>query len=212
MRGRALPIVSDVLDPVVASLPPESLAVQLKRETDNPHRETERVLDIFGRVTNLRQYSEWLQRSYRLYRPLESALAGFDKWEQYEIVVTEMAQSGRLASDLNFLGVRFLDLEDSPKACLPVLQSFPSALGAMYVLEGSTLGSIYILRHFKKLMAERIVGADSFFSGHGEHTVTFWHRFKASLDSFGLARPSDIPEVIQGAKSTFAAIGSWMQY
>jgi heme oxygenase len=210
-RGNILPAKFDVLGPCVPSLVLESLAIRLKRETETLHRETESALDIFGSAKNLAQYTELLRRFYRLYRPLESVLAGFDQSGQYGITITERAHSGRLASDLQFLGIDPLELEDSPDAYLPVLQNFPHALGAMYVLEGSTLGSIYVLRHFKQLLADQIVGADSFFSGYGERTVAFWNRFKTSLDTYGVERPCDIPQVIQGAKSTFVAIGNWMK-
>ena len=191
--------------------PLRPLSLELREETAGLHRHTEKRLGFPDTITNLIEYATCLERFYRLYRPLETELAGFDAWRSMGIDLHERRQSGRLARDLNALGVSPTHLADSPKASLPALPDFPHALGALYVMEGSTLGSQLILRHLTSLFGDKIGAADSFFRGHGEQTTSRWREFKRVLDDYGLENRSHIPRIVEGARRTFQAIADWMQ-
>jgi heme oxygenase len=94
---------------------------------------------------------------------------------------------------------------------LPPLPHFGSALGALYVVQGSTLGSQFILRYLTQLLGDQIRDADRFFHGRGSQTYEQWSRFRALLDAFGLDHPADTALVVEGAVATFRSIGEWMQ-
>lgn len=188
-----------------------SLAAQLREQTAALHGELERRLGLPGSITSLAQYKACLRRFYRLYEPLEISLARFSDWTDIGLELPEQLQSARLAADLQRLGVSPSRLERAPEFCLPYLPDFPHALGALYVMAGSTLGSQIILRHLTTILGSEIAGADAFFSGHAEHTGTRWSMVRNSLDGYGAAEPGNIPNVIEGAQETFRAIGIWMQ-
>jgi heme oxygenase len=188
-----------------------SLSLQLREETAELHRYAEQKLGIPAAITNLTEYGSCLESFYRLYRPLEFNFASFSQWAAVGVDLTERRHADRLASDLKALGKSPLELADAPKTSLPILTGFPDALGSLYVLEGSTLGSQFILRHLTNLLGDKIDAASSFFRGHGEQTNVRWKQFQGSLDLYGVENPGEVPLVVLGAKRTFKAIADWMQ-
>jgi heme oxygenase len=188
-----------------------SLAAQLRAQTAVLHSDVERSLGLPGAITNLTDYKACLQRFYRLYEPLETSLSHFNDWPAIGIQLPEQLQAARLAADLAQLGVSLSRLEPAPEACLPDLPDFAHALGALYVMVGSTLGSQVILRHLLNVLSLEIGGADAFFRGHGAQTGARWSQFRTSLDAYGAERPANCPQVIEGAMATFRSIGLWMQ-
>jgi len=188
-----------------------SLATQLREQTAALHGQVERRLGLPFSITTLAQYKACLRRFYRLYQPLETSLARFSEWPGIGLELPELLQAAHLATDLQRLGISPHKLERAPEACLPYLPDFPHALGALYVMAGSTLGSQIILRHLTTVLGSEIAGADAFFRGHGEHTAARWTHVRTSLEGYGEAEPGNIPHVIEGAQATFQAIGMWMQ-
>jgi heme oxygenase len=188
------------------------LSLRLKAETSEAHRRVESRLGLPESISNIAGYRDCLTAFYRLYHPLEKALAQFQGWSGLGIELAARTHAPRLRADLTALGVDVVQLSDAPASVLPRLSSFAHAVGALYVLEGSTLGSQIILRHLRGVLGEEIAGADSFFAGHGQQTGTLWNSFRTSLDAYGWEYPESIPNVIEGAVSTFTAVGDWMSF
>jgi len=84
---------------------------------------------------------------------------------------------------------------------LPEVNNTAQALGALYVMEGSTLGG----RHIRKMLARQLhMGEDhatSFFGGYGEDTERMWQEFKSALDR--LSSPAADPVIVESANQTF---------
>jgi heme oxygenase len=78
-------------------------------------------------------------------------------------------------------------------------------------MEGSALGSQYMLPQLQKTLGEQMTGADSFFRGRGVGTGAFWKEFRTALDRYGDAHPAQTSSVVAGAIATFEAVGLWMQ-
>ena len=187
------------------------LSVQLRERTSVLHLEVERTLGLPGAIRNLATYAHCLHQFYRLYQPLEVVLGSFSNWRAAGIDVDACAQSGKLAADLRALGIEPATLEVAPRQSQPRLPNFAHALGALYVLEGSTLGAQVILPRLAEQLGTGLGGANSFFSGHGAQTGACWKHFREALDRYGQQYPDCRGGVVEGARSTFAAIGSWMQ-
>jgi len=130
------------------------LSLLLREQTAELHRYAEQKLGFPDAITNVTEYGSCLERFYRLYRPLEIDLARFGQWPTIGIERAERQHAGRLARDLEALGKSPLQLADAPIESLPVLSGFSHALGALYVLEGSTLGSQFILRHLTSFLGD----------------------------------------------------------
>jgi heme oxygenase len=191
--------------------PAAPLSVQLREATTSLHLEVERALGLPDAIKDLGGYARCLRQFYRLYQPLEVVLGSFNNWQAAGIDIDACAQAGRLAADLRVLGVEPTTLEAAPRQSMPRLPDFAQALGALYVLEGSTLGAQFILPRLADQLGDSLDGATSFFSGHGARTRVCWKHFREALDRYGVQFPESRGDVVEGAQSTFAAIGSWMQ-
>jgi heme oxygenase len=187
------------------------LATRLRQETAELHTEIEKVVNLPHSIRNLSDYAKCLSRFYGLYRPLERKLAVFKDWPKAGIDLNQRMKAARLAMDLTVLGVSPQSLEEAPESILPDLDEFSRALGAMYVLEGSTLGAQHILRHVNAVLGEQIGSANRFLQGHGAKTGLRWQSFCSSLNKYGMEHPEDVALVIAGATATFQAFGSWMR-
>ena len=75
-------------------------------------------------------------------------------------------------------------------------------LGALYVLEGSTLGGRLIARHLQPTFGFRDGKGDAYFRGHGDQTGALWREITAAIAALP---EGDSPEVIEAAKRTFDA-------
>lgn len=83
------------------------------------------------------------------------------------------------------------------------LQNKYQALGALYVLEGSTLGGQIILKQLRQKLDSRL--PHYFYTGYGEATYQQWHIFLAHLATCPL-NTLQRQQVIDGANKTFDSI------
>jgi len=94
----------------------------------------------------------------------------------------------------------------APPVCrqLPPLGTRAQLLGAMYVLEGSTLGGQVIARQ----LAKAGIAAHAYFTGRGDHTGPLWKVFCQQLEAAGAAE--DSAEIVQSAITVFQALSLWL--
>lgn len=193
----------------VAGLEPSG-ALALRTATAEAHRQVEGVLALPGSIVDGVDYRRWLARFLAIYSPLEERLAEFSDWPRWNIHLGAMGHTAGLRHDLLALGCDPDGIVRASAEMLPALKTFAEALGALYVLEGSKLGGRFILQDLTARMADEIVDAKDFFSGHGAESGSRWSAFKDSLDRYCVEHPEHLPAVIAGADGTFRAIGGWM--
>ncbi len=164
-----------------------------------------------GAIQTLGDYQDWLCRFLGLYGPLEHSLARFSEWGNHGhgLLLPSPNHSACLAADLEVIGVDPASVTQTPAALLPSLPTFAHAVGALYVLEGSTLGGQVILRDVETRIGPQIAGATQFFGGRGMAAVPTWQAFKVALNAFGQERPQLGTDVISGAEEVFRAIAVW---
>jgi len=80
-------------------------------------------------------------------------------------------------------------------------------LGALYVIEGSTLGGTIISKMIKQQLAIPDNKGLSFFNGYGSETEKMWQDFKLFLDR--PLKPAEEAVVIRSANDTFNKFGQW---
>jgi len=195
-----------VLDSQKSEIRP--LSRQLRLATANLHLRAEELLNISVLMFDRGSYADTLDRFHGLYFPLEQALRQYRRWGALGLNLRERSHVGRLYRDLVALG-----REPSPQHASDVgeVTSFEHALGALYVMEGSTLGGRIILRHLEESEIDIPTGARSFFGGHGPDTGVMWRSFVSSLDAFGELHPTSRTAVQQGAQRTFDAVIAWFE-
>ena len=96
-----------------------------------------------------------------------------------------------------------------PEECreLPLIVNSAQAFGALYVMEGSTLGGKTIARMLlQKSIPAVNEKALTFFRGYREETGARWKFFQ---DVFN--QQEDVEEIITAAHDTFKHLKSWME-
>ncbi|RSK51419.1 biliverdin-producing heme oxygenase [Hymenobacter rigui] len=88
---------------------------------------------------------------------------------------------------------------------LPPLHTWPQLLGALYVLEGSTLGGQVIARQ----LAKAGIPARAYFSGHAEQTGPLWKAFVHQLAA--AATPENADAIVASASLTFQRLHQWIE-
>jgi heme oxygenase len=121
-----------------------------------------------------------------------------------EILVMRERQS-MLDLDLASFG----DTPPLERARLPPFHDVYRILGAMYVMEGSTLGGQLISRHVEKYLGFKTGIGDAFFLGHGDQTGSLWKEFCRMLET--RVPESHTEFVVLGAKAMLSTFGEWMQ-
>jgi heme oxygenase len=189
--------------------PDDLLSVRLRRTTAPLHAKVERVLGLPGAVRYRQDYCRLLGRFLGIYEPLEQVFQRFDDWDRLGLAPASHAHVVNLTLDLSALGIDLGRLPRAPPRMLPNLPTFPHALGALYVLEGATLGGRVILRALESRMGGQIAGASRFLGGQCAAAGPTWQSFRASLDDFGRAQPGRCVDVLSGADRMFRANLAW---
>ena len=189
----------------------DSLSIFLKARTARLHTQAEALLGLPDSVYDRHDYCRLLKRLFGLYDPLEQVFRSFDDWTRIGLALEGHPHVARLSDDLIALGSDPRRVARVPATMLPDLPSFPHALGALYVLEGSLLGGRIILRALEPRLGSIIEGATGFFTGHGAQAGPIWQAFRASLDRFDRLRPGVRGDVLLGAENLYRAILIWFQ-
>lgn len=181
---------------------PSPLLLALREGTRDCHKALETRLPFFSPGFDSAAYRRLLQAYYGFHAPLEQQLSDYQG--------PERRKATTLARDL-----LALDLSEADISALPLCQALPaihdeaSALGVMYVLEGSTLGGQVL----KRAMAERLgIGHDSgaaFLDVYGERTGSYWRSFLERLGKAPAVATAQATTV-QAAIDTFTRFEAWL--
>lgn len=183
------------------------LSERLKEETKQAHIEVETL--IIPRIKNLesnKAYKDLLHIFYGYFKPVEEKIAF------YITNNTLPDLHERRKADIILKDMKHLVSDEQLQLCneLPGINSTASALGALYVLEGSTLGGQYI----SKMITDRIPVSPEegvqFFTGYGPDTFTKWNVFKDHLNQFS-GQETVEDEIIQAANETFIKFRNWIK-
>ena len=192
----------------------------LKSATKDNHDELEALMfvnEIMNKTLTLEQYKTLLATNYIVHSAIESKLhETLDKELKLELDVTRRNKLAALIQDmqevqldkeeLDALDFDFLDVKEYTNA---------SALGAMYVLEGATLGGNVIQKKLRATPAFQNLNLN-YYTVYGQHLMPSWLSFVKVLNSsvpetdFSIARDSavkmfeNIAEVAKTVKTVLA--------
>lgn len=183
------------------------LSEKLKEYTKKNHQQLEKVL-----VTKLRsirstaEYAELIKYFYGYFGGLETRIdAVLDPNLLPDSAERRKTQS--LANDLSFLGATVPAKADGD--ALPTINNHLEALGALYVIEGSTLGGKIISKMMQQQLGMGQQGL-SFFLGYGDSSMPMWEKFKAMLNRQA-NNPEEEAVVIAAANQTFFKFEEWFE-
>jgi heme oxygenase len=142
---------------------------------------------------------------YGYFHPLEIKIQAHIGATQL-VDIGERRKAGAILHDLARLS--FSDNNIPECLRLPGINSVAEAFGALYVLEGSTLGGKMIAKMLLKKEALSIPeNALTFFTGYGEQTGPKWKSFLAVFN-----QQEKTSAVVRTANDTFLHLKSWMQH
>ncbi|HYO21904.1 MAG TPA: biliverdin-producing heme oxygenase [Flavisolibacter sp.] len=181
-----------------------SVAQVVKKETAFLHQEVEELLlPKLNAIQSPEDYAAILQMFYGFFHPVEEAIQAYIS----AAILPDIAK--RRTALLVVDNLAYLEKSINLLQCkaLPQITDTAQAFGAMYVLEGATLGGRMISKMLAKNPALSLPPvALNFFSGYKEETGSMWTAFIEVLN-----RQKDADTIVHSANQTFYYLKNWMQ-
>jgi heme oxygenase (biliverdin-IX-beta and delta-forming) len=178
---------------------------QLRRETLLDHNAVEQSVPLMYDELDRDTYVSCLLKLHGIIAAWEERAApNAPAWIQE--LLAARRRGHLLMLDLTWFGV---DPSGEARPTLPEIKDTASLLGAMYVMEGSTLGGQLIARHVERVLGLTAGQGNAYFRGHDERTGQLW---KEVCDALRTKVPdSETDTVIAAAKAMFGVFGGWMR-
>jgi heme oxygenase len=182
---------------------------RLRTDTAREHEAVERTLDLLDPALTPARLAAVLTRMHGFWLAAE---AGLDTWAAAEPTAAAAVQwadrrrAHLFATDLAALGAPGSRPAESPS--LPAVPDTDAALGRLYVLEGSTLGGVFIDRHLATLPQLAGAGPLRAFSPYGQRTGAMWHGYRSATRTHVTAG-GDAARLVAAAQQTFTALAAW---
>lgn len=181
---------------------------ELRKTTASSHQALEGFLiPVIKNTFTVAEYSRLLRMFYGYYKPLEEQL---DQFAMNEVLpdYDQRRKAQLILDDLHQLGQEEAHLPLCTN--LPSIQNRDEALGALYVLEGSTLGGPVIKKILQRNLQRQEEEGFSFFAGYREKTQERWEAFKMELENHSLGN-RDSSRVAAAASDTFIYLKRWAE-
>ncbi len=180
---------------------------RLRDQTRPQHEAAEAVLAHLMDSPSLRGYRIVLECWYGFYAVLEPRL---DAWQRRTGLLDREPRRRLplLAADLAALGCGQEALCGLPRCPdVPPIRTTAEGLGALYVVEGSTLGGRQLRG---RLLEAGLAPEVCLFLGSGGRDVgRLWRECRAVTTAWVEQHPADADHVIASARTTFDAVVDW---
>jgi heme oxygenase len=196
--------VPNETQPAAASRTPEILS-RLRAATREFHHDTERALDLPASIGGKADYVRLLQALWTFYDALETRLEAIDGLDGALPDWPERRKSQLLAADLANLGAeppRANGTTSAALAGLADLNDLAAAFGALYVVEGATLGGAVVGPRIQATLAGA-GGAFAFYGCYGARIGPRWRTFVAALSREASSSAAAPGAIVSGACRTF---------
>lgn len=177
------------------------LTDRLRTETRPRHTTLESVV---GLAASVDEHTALLRGFWGFVRPWETAVLA----SPHSALLAGRDKSALLAADLEYFGLTPPDIDALPLCDeLPATDTAPAVLGALYVIEGSTLGGQMISRHLEAALGLREGRGYSYFQSYGPSVPERWNEFKKLL--LAHSSPDNDERIIASASRTFELLHRW---
>ncbi|MES3016491.1 MAG: biliverdin-producing heme oxygenase [Bacteroidota bacterium] len=180
----------------------------LKDATQQNHQDLEKI--IVPKIRSIRSepdYVNLLNLFYSYFGGLEARVQSAVD----ERLLPDYSERRKAMSILN--DIEALDgtaIEMAANADLPEIKDHTAALGALYVMEGSTLGGKIISKMIAQALPGKADHALTFYQSYGENTGEMWNTFKTALNE-QVNSAEDQQSVIDAANDTFLKFSQWIE-
>lgn len=189
---------------------PGSIRWQLREATRSDHDAIEECLSLRRRALTLVEYRWLLQTYYGFYLPIERLLGRLD-WRHAAVDFAARRKASLIAADLADLGLDANQIDRLPQCvALPASLSLYEGLGALYVLEGATLGGQSILWSVAPALGLSASNGARFFASYGVAVGPMWRSFLAVLEDLRCNREARVA-IERSAVQTFGNLRVWLE-
>lgn len=186
----------------------QGISEQLKKVTRENHQQLEKLLVILlKQVATKEDYVRILRLFYSYFGALEDEInvyIGAAELPDYH----QRRKTQNIANDIKIMGGTVPGKAKGPD--LPTIENPLQAFGALYVIEGSTLGGKIIHQMMEKKINIRNTEGMSFFKGYGDQTESKWASFKEQLNS-QIDNQASSAIIINSANETFLKFKAWIE-
>lgn len=185
-----------------------STSQELKKYTQENHEQLEKVMvQEMRMITSKLDYIVLLKTFYGYFAGLEVKIAKFigkNELNDYP----KRRKTSLLKNDLISLDASLPTIATDEE--LPDINNLLQAFGALYVMEGSTLGGPYIANMIKEQLQWTDLMSFSFFEGYKEENVRMWESFKTVLDAHSTSH-EDLQTILKASDETFVKFKLWFE-
>ena len=189
---------------VILDNPPAlSRSKRLKAATHDTHDRLDKAIMAREPFASRGRYGLFVQVQHAFHRDIDAL---YDDPE-LDALLPDLAGRRRLPQikqDLVDLGMETLAFDAPPAFAAGAFVDLPTALGWLYVAEGSNLGAAFLIKAAAKLGLSETFGARHL-AGAPEGRGLHWRTFTAALDEVALS-DEDEARVVAGAQAAFRRV------
>lgn len=179
---------------------------KLREATQHRHKELDdAIMSYLKNIYSTDDYVQLLIAFYGYFKPV------YDKIDAHLDISRLPDYNTRRKPDSilqNLISLHHNEKVENIASQIPAISDNASAFGALYVMEGSTLGGLII----KKMLSDALPLSDtqlSFFAGYGKQTRERWNHFVQALNGFTVV-PAEEQAAITSANATFLHFKNWL--
>lgn len=187
----------------------DTVMARLKAHTHTAHMRLEKnryAVALAQHTLSREAYAAFLLKFHSFYTPLEPRLLACGDLLTLGLDYAERQKLPALTRDLLTLGVNPADYPVCPT--VPEVTDLATALGVLYVVEGSTLGGQIIHRQLRALFGDEAESVMHFFGGYGPLTGPRWKAFGVLVNTH--VTPAMKPATLRAAEATFSMFEAWV--
>jgi heme oxygenase len=184
-----------------------SLAKRLKAGTEATHERLDKSIMAGRPFADRERYGRFLDVQYRFHRDIDGL------YQRPELAERLPDLDGRrrlaqIAADRADLGLPPLADLPPPAFTAESEPDLATALGWLYVAEGSNLGAAFLFKAAAKLGLDETQGARHL-AGHPDGRAAHWRQFTAALDAAKLDADGEA-RAIAGAEAAFSQVQAYV--
>lgn len=193
------------------NFPVMNIRERLKSETMPEHKLLEDSMNLMRKDLTRENYQHMLQKFYGFVGGVEKELEKItDTSPAAKFYIAERSKKKALEQDLNALGLSDEEIQKLPLMPVQIEAQPQAGWGMAYVIEGSTLGSQFLAKHFHEILGINRENGGRYFHGYGEQTGFFWKSFIQKLTETEFSQDQE-DQVLAESKKLFQDVRSWFR-
>lgn len=155
-------------------------------------------------------YVHVLKTFYGFYAPFEQKLESIQEWKDYDFDLTKRRKAQMLVEDMKALGISEDEIKEIPmNSNLPQMNNLGQALGAMYVIEGATLGGQIIANKINEGLGYSVGNGASFFNSYRDNVRPMWKEFSDFINKYSDDTNITDP-IVDASDETYHRFNEWL--